>query len=286
MALLLWDQRDARLPRKAAVVANDYVVPKEGEGLRHRSDEGLRFRELQSQVLLEERCHRSLFRLRGLPSPFMLTRSRRGADEEEEVIRIPKGKHDRASMFPVVIPGMCCPSLWQRRVAPLGRDSALRDMPLVSLLDDAEGDIREQGRENSALGRAGIATDECAVRENACLEECDDQAVHLRVSDPAAYPIHQAMVADVVEAPFDVSLHDPLVWEPRFPTFLEILGSQQHPKMLQRSVDRLSRSEAVRDGEEVRLEHRLQDVLQCCLNHPVFRGGNSQGAKLPALVTV
>ena len=44
-------------------VAYAYVGPQEGEGLRHRRDEGLRFRELQSQLLLEERGHGSLLLL-------------------------------------------------------------------------------------------------------------------------------------------------------------------------------------------------------------------------------
>jgi hypothetical protein len=37
----------------------------------------------------------------------------------------------------------------------------------------------------------------------------------------------------------------------------------------------------IRDGEEIRLEYRLKDVLECCLNYPVLHGGNAQGAKFP-----
>jgi hypothetical protein len=39
-------------------------------------------------------------------------------------------------------------------------------MPLVSFLDDAEGDVGEQGRENPALRHAGITSDKAAFREN------------------------------------------------------------------------------------------------------------------------
>ena len=46
-------------------------------------------------------------------------------------------------------------------------------------------------------------------------------------------------------------------------------------------MDRLAGPEAIRDGEEIRLEYRLKDVLECCLNYPVLHGGNPQGAKLP-----
>jgi hypothetical protein len=85
-------------------------------------------------------------------------------------------------------------------------------MSLVPFLDDTEGDIREQGRENPALRDAAIAPDEIAFREDAGLEKCDDQAIHLRVVDPTAEAIHQAVMADVVEASLDVSLHHPLIW--------------------------------------------------------------------------
>jgi hypothetical protein len=164
--------------------------------------------------LHEERCHGSLLLLRILSRPFVLVRTGRGADEEEEVIRVPKGKHDRTPVAPVVIPGLARPSLRRRGVAPRGRDSALQDMPLISFLDHTEGDVRKQGRENPALWRAGIATEEGALRENAGVEERDEQAVHLGVGDPAAYPLHQTMVVDVVEASLDISLDDPLVREP------------------------------------------------------------------------
>src|SRR5687768_14336064 len=88
-------------------------------------------------------------------------------------------------------------------------------------------------------------------------------------------------MVDVVEASLDISLDDPLVREPRFRSGLRGLGTKENPKVLQCSVDRLARSEAVRDGEEVRLEYRLEDVLQCCLTDPVFHGRDAQGAKLP-----
>src|SRR5437660_1242678 len=41
VALLLWDQRHDPPPLEAAAVANDDVVPKEGEALGHRGDERL-----------------------------------------------------------------------------------------------------------------------------------------------------------------------------------------------------------------------------------------------------
>jgi hypothetical protein len=48
----------------------------------------------------------------------------------------------------VVLPGLLGPSFRRCRVAPSRRDATLRDMPLVPFLDDAEGDIGKQGRED------------------------------------------------------------------------------------------------------------------------------------------
>src|SRR5207245_9535989 len=72
VALLLRDQRQGRPPIEAPVVADADMVPKESERLRHRGDERLRLRELQSHLLFQECCHRSLLFLRDLPCPFVL----------------------------------------------------------------------------------------------------------------------------------------------------------------------------------------------------------------------
>jgi hypothetical protein len=211
----------------------------------------------------------------------VLLRARRGAYEEKEVIRVSNGEHDRPTEAAVAMSGLVCPSLRRRSVASRRRWSALQDVSRVSLLDEAESNVREQRRENPALRRAGVAAEERALRENAGLEESDDQAVRLRVRDPPAHPLHQTVMVDVVEASLDVSLDDPLVREPTLRARLDGLGTKEQSKVLQRPVDRLAGPEAVRDGEEIRLEHGLQDVLECCLNDPILHRGNPQGAKLP-----
>src|SRR5262249_51802138 len=162
----LRDQRDAREPPQTAVLAYAHVVPQECEGLRHRGDEGLLLRELQSQLLFEERCHGSLLLFGVLSCPFLLLRARRGTYEEKQVIRVPNGKHDRTPEAPVVVSGLARPALRRRSIAPRGRDSTLQDMPLVSLLDDAESDICKQWREDPALRRASITAEEHALRED------------------------------------------------------------------------------------------------------------------------
>jgi len=59
------------------------------------------------------------------------------------------------------------------------------------------------------------------------------------------------MMADVVEASLDVSLDDPLIWEPWLVALLVALGAEEHPKMLQRSVNRFARPKAIRNGKDV-----------------------------------
>ena len=117
-------------------------------------------------------------------------------------------------MTPIAGPSHEGPPLQRYIVAPCRRHSALPDMPLVSFLDNTEGDVCEQGREDPALRRAGITAEKGSLRQDAGLQERHDQPVHLGVANPSANQIHQAMMADVVEASLDISLHDPLVREP------------------------------------------------------------------------
>jgi hypothetical protein len=156
-------------------------------------------------------------------------------------------------------------------------------MTLVPFLDRTECNVGQQRRQDSTLRCAGGRPRQLLLGQDAGLQEGDEQPVHLQVGDPPANSIHQGMMVDVVEASFDVPLDGPLVWERSscFPPFLP--GPQEHTQSLERPMDRLPWAKAVRDGKEIRLEDRLQDVLHGCLNDPVPHGGDSQGAKLPRL---
>ena len=81
------------------------------EGLRHRGDEGLCFRELQSQLLFQQRCHCSFLLFRVVARPFLLLRAGRRSDEEQEIIRVPDGDDDRESATTINLAGMTCPPL-------------------------------------------------------------------------------------------------------------------------------------------------------------------------------
>lgn len=127
-----------------------------------RGDERLCLRELQSQLFLEERSHCSFLLFSGVPSPSLLLGTRWNADEEEEVIRVPNGHDDREALASLGLPSIRGSELWGCRIASGGCDATWPNLPLVSLLDDAEGDVREQGRENPTLRRASIAANEVA----------------------------------------------------------------------------------------------------------------------------
>jgi len=132
---------------------------------------------------------------------------------------------------------------------------------------------------------AGFGSKELLLRENTSFQECDDEAVHLRVSDTTASPLHQAMMADVIETSLDVPFDGPWVWKPylRPVISLHVLREKQLAQFLQRSVNSAPRTKAVRARKKVRLEHRLQDILHRCLNYPVSHGRNFEGTKLPRL---
>jgi hypothetical protein len=103
--------------------------------------------------------------------------------------------------------------------------------------------------EASTLRCAGIAKKRTLPSPG--LEERDDEPVHLRIGDPAAHPLHQTMMADVVEASLDVSLDDPLIREPWFLTLLVRLGTVA-TEDVPTPVNRLARSKAIRNRIEVR----------------------------------
>jgi hypothetical protein len=155
-------------------------------------------------------------------------------------------------------------------------------MTLVPFLDRAERDVRQQRRQDSTLGSAGICAGELIFRKNAGSQESSDESIHLRVSDAPAQPAHQLMVIDVIEAPLDVPLNGPLIREPVL-AFTRADGPrpQEHPKMLEGAVDSSAGAKAVRDRKEVCLEDRLQNALQRCLHDPIGDGGNAEGPILP-----
>jgi hypothetical protein len=106
--------------------------------------------------------------------------------------------------------------------------------------------------------------------EDPGLEEGLDQREHTLVLDPGPHPVHQGRMRDGVEARLDVSVQHPPV----------ALGAE--PLNLGDSVVcPPHRPETIGDGQEVRLEDRLQHQLQRRLDNPVRNRRYAELADLP-----
>ncbi len=156
--------------------------------------------------------------------------------------------------------------------------------PLISFLDDAEGDIGKQWRDHPALGRAFVRRQQEAIRQNAGLQEAPDQSRHLEIADASAHAQHQLVVIDMIEAALDIALDDPLVGRPLASAISGLRPRpHSHADVLQGAVAAPPGSEPVRDMPEGRLEDRLQKVLDRALDDAVAHGRNAQGTELPWL---
>src|SRR5271163_1196235 len=152
----------------------------------------------------------------------------------------------------------CPPSFTVRHACPQRRRrsvtlaaslefSTMVSPPLVSFLDDAEGDVGEQRRDHTTLGSAFVCRKQEAVRQNSGLQELRDQPRDLTIGDASTNPLHQLVVIDVVEAAPDISFDDPLVGRPLTPAILcRRPRSHAHPDMLQGAMAASSGPKPVR----------------------------------------
>ena len=80
------------------------------------------------------------------------------------------------------------------------------------LVQHRQGHVAEQRREDRPLRGTGVGFPHDAVLgEDARLQERLHQGQDAFVPDPSPHPVHQGRMRDLVEAGFDVALHDPLV---------------------------------------------------------------------------
>jgi len=61
--------------------------------------------------------------------------------------------------------------------------------PLVSFLDDAEGDVGKQRRDHTTLGSVFVCRKQEAIRQNPGLQELRDQPRDLTIGDAGANPL-------------------------------------------------------------------------------------------------
>ena len=151
------------------------------------------------------------------------------------------------------------------RLAALARVVALvdgahrRPRPGEMLVQGAECDVGQQGREDPALRGAGHRAHKATVlAEDSGLQERLDQPQHALVLDPPAHAVHQGRVVDAIEARLYVALHHPLV---RAEGEVLNLGD--------RDLRSASRSKPVGARLKVGLEDRLQHQLEGGLHDAV-----------------
>ncbi len=140
------------------------------------------------------------------------------------------------------------------------------------LVENRQGDVGQQRRQDAALGGAGVGVPVDAVLgEDASFEERLHQTQDTFVSDPMSHPVHEGRVVDLVEARPDVTLEHPLIADTGQVTDLGDGG-----------LGSASGTEPVRARAEVRLEDWLQHQLQGRLHDPVTNGRDAKPAEFAA----
>lgn len=158
---------------------------------------------------------------------------------------------------------------------------ALIRPPFVAFLDRTQRDVGKQRRDDPALRGAVFRAQELVLRKNPGLKELSDQPRHATVSNASAYPIHQVMVVDIVEAALDVPFNDPAIRQPNSsPILPEFVRQDRAADILQGAVRAPPGSEPVRDMPELRLEDRLQEDFDRALDDAIFDRRNAQGSEL------
>jgi hypothetical protein len=172
-------------------------------------------------------------------------------------------------------------------VRPAVAGEARRDVAGISLLDAGQRDVGEQGGEDVALRGAGLGAREHTVGQDARLQECPDQSCHPQVGDAPAQARHDVMVVDMVEAALDVPFDDPLIGRTRpISVRLRAGGADRVPDVLQSVATRPARAEAIRDGQELRLQDRLEQLQERGLHDAIPHGRHTERPELARLAAL
>lgn len=95
------------------------------------------------------------------------------------------------------------------------------------------------------------------------------------------------MVVDMVEAALDVPFDDPLIGRTRpISVRLRASGADRVPDVLQSVATRPARAEAIRDGQELRLEDRLEQLQERGLHDAIPHGWHTERPELARLAAL
>jgi hypothetical protein len=155
-----------------------------------------------------------------------------------------------------------------------GQASSVPGLAVEMLIELAQRDVRQQRRQNAALGRARVRFPQPGLlAEDPGLQECLDQRQDPPVGDTSPHQPHQSGMVDLVEAGRDIALQHPLI---------AMWGAGERADLGDRVVCPALRAEPVGARQEVGFEYRLQDQLQRCLHNPISHGSDAQPAQLAA----
>jgi hypothetical protein len=137
--------------------------------------------------------------------------------------------------------------------------------------DVMEIDIGQQWRGNRPLGRACLCGHKLSVFHHACLQPLADKAVYTTIADAVFNETHQPLVTDRIEESRDISVYYPV----------HLRAGNPDSQGVQRIVLTASRSEPVREPEEVFFVDCVQHLHHSTLNDLIFQRGDPQRALPP-----
>jgi len=207
-------------------------------------------------------------------------------NEHHKIVGISNGQEHDAPRLALIVA-----ELAQRipgtgiRLAVAG--DARRDVSGVPTLNARQHDVGEQWREHAALRSSGLGAHQSALGQNARFQEGPHQSCHPPVSNAPTQARHDMVVIDVVEASLDVPFNDPLIGRTGPIGFGLLPGrSDRVADMLQCIATGPFRAEAIRDGQELRLEDRLQQLQERGLNHAILHRRHTERPEQARLATL
>src|SRR5215475_1402243 len=128
-------------------------------------------------------------------------------------------------------------------------------------------DVGQQRRERSPLWGALSTRLDQPLLHHPGFQEPTDELEHACITDLPCHPRHQHIVVDPIEELLQIKIHHPAL------TFTDVRLRPAH-----RLLRAPPRTKAIARIRERRLKKRLQDLMQCLLDQPIYHRGYSKCA--------